>query len=78
MPHHLLMISLAGGTDELSVHPAHDAAWDALLRYIDERWGAVTGPTEAPADDHARVDALFVLSESFYLVGEVVTTLPRA
>jgi hypothetical protein len=77
MPLHLLMISLAGETDELSVHPDQDAAWTALLQYIDERWSTLIG-AEAPVDDNARVEAFFLLSNSFYLIAEVVGTIPGA
>ena len=75
---HLLMISPASAADELSVHPDHDAAWAALLRYIDARWGAVIGSAETPDDENERVEAFFRLSDSFYLIGELVATLPAA
>lgn len=76
MPLHLLMISLAGEADELSLHADQDAAWTALLRYIDQRWSILID-AEAPADDNARVEAFFLLPDSFYLIGEVVATLPQ-
>ena len=77
MPLHPVMISLSGETDELSIHADHDAAWTALLRDIDQRWSRLIG-TEAPAGDNARVEAFFLLPDSFYLIGEVVATLPGA
>lgn len=73
---HLLMITLAD-KDELSVHPDHGSAWAALLRFVDDRWSAVLGP-EAPDDENARVDAFFALPDAFYLIGEVVASLPAA
>lgn len=77
MPLHLLIISLDGKPDELSAHPDHDTAWTALLRYIDERWSTLID-AEPPADDNARVEAFFLLPDSFYLIGEVVATIPGA
>lgn len=66
---HLLMITLAD-KEELSVHPDHGSAWAALLRFVDDRWSALLGSTEAPDDETARVDAFFALPDAFYLIGE--------
>ena len=74
---HLLMITLAD-KDELSVHPDHCSAWAALQRFVDDRWSALLGSTEAPDDENARVDAFFALPDAFYLIGEVMASLPAA
>lgn len=71
----ILLISIGCEPTVVSAHHSEDAAWDALVQAVDDRWSSRMGVAPLPHDPQERVRQFFDQDDALYFIGE--GTMPR-
>ena len=73
-----VLVILFAGREILAVHEDEAAAWDALLRFVDDHWRECFADAPAPVDGTERVRQFFTGARTYLVARASSIDIPAA